>query len=108
MNANNNDISAFYDVLKVIEEYKSLHKFSDKRCIFFAAFPNEISLYYYFGVIVNLHDYLNELNETFNKHDCFEKFLWSPLKIYFYHDFDQRSVFNFYIKLFTKKKINNK
>ena len=93
MNINNDDILAFYDTLEVIEEYRSLHGFSDKS--FCSVSQRIILLYHYFEDIVNLHDYFNELNESFKKCNCFEKFLSLPLKIYFCYDFNEKNVFKF-------------
>ena len=88
MNANNDELSIFYDALKAIEEYRSLHEFPDKRCIFLLHFPTK------FCSIITLETLYN----------CFKKNLWLPLKIYFCYDFNERNFFYFYITFFRKQK----
>ena len=91
MNVDNDDISTFYQTLKAIEEYKSFYEYSENKC-FFSAFPNKISIYHYFEDIVNLHNYLNEPNEILKNYNCFEVFCWSPLRIFFFYELDEKSI----------------
>ena len=93
MSGDNEDISAFYRTLKAIEEYESFYDYYENKCTFFAVFPNEITLYHYFEGLVDSHDYLNELNEIFEKYGCYKKLCWSPLRIHFFYEHNEKKTF---------------
>ena len=83
MNVDNEEISAFCNALKAIEEFESLYEFPETKWFFFCISQRNFFLSF-FEDVANLHDYLNKLNELFKKYNYFDKFCWSGLEIYIF------------------------